>query len=147
MANKIIVFDIDGTLADIKHRKHWVTTHPKNWAAFNASMDRDEVHGDIRWLLTVLHRQGNTIILCSGRGEETREVSEKWLTAHSISWSAFYMRKSKDYRKDSIVKVELLQEIRKTWGEPYLWFDDRDQVVEAIRAQGVRVLQVAPGDF
>ena len=57
------------------------------------------------------------------------------------------MRAEKDNRKDSIVKVELLQQIRKDYGEPFLWFDDRSQVVNAIRAQGVRVLQVAPGDF
>jgi hypothetical protein len=57
------------------------------------------------------------------------------------------MRSAGDYRQDSIVKVELLQQIREKHGEPFLWIDDRQQVVDAIRAEGVRVLQVAPGDF
>jgi len=57
------------------------------------------------------------------------------------------MRASGDNRKDSIVKVELLHDIQRDWAWPWLWIDDRDQVVKAIREQGVRVLQVAPGDF
>ena len=46
-----------------------------------------------------------------------------------------------------IQMTELLQQIRDKYGNPYLWFDDRQQVVDAIRAAGVKVLQVAPGDF
>jgi hypothetical protein len=57
------------------------------------------------------------------------------------------MRAEKDYRKDSIVKVELLEQIRKDFANPWLWVDDRQQVVDAIRGEGIRVLQVAPGDF
>ena len=147
--NKIIVFDIDGTLANTEHRKHWVASKPKNWAAWNAGMANDTVHADIKWLLNIFdNRSHNTrIVFCSGRGEETRNVTEKWLADNDIYYDALYMRSESDYRKDSIVKVELLEQIRKDYGEPFLWFDDRQQVVDAIRAQGVRVLQVAPGDF
>ena len=147
--NKVIVFDIDGTLANVEHRRHWVASKPKNWAAWNAGMVNDTVHEDIKWLLNIFdNRSHNTrIVLCSGRGEETRAVTEQWLADNDIYYDALYMRAEKDNRKDSIVKVELLQQIRKDYGEPFLWFDDRSQVVNAIRAQGVRVLQVAPGDF
>jgi FMN phosphatase YigB (HAD superfamily) len=146
--NKIIVFDIDGTLADVTHRRQFVATKPKNWAAWNAGMSRDTVHEDIRWMLMKLRRvPGSKTILCSGRGEETREVTEQWLSDNRIPYEDLYMRKTKDYRQDSIVKVELLAQIREEHGEPYMWFDDRQQVVDAIRAEGVRVLQVAPGDF
>jgi hypothetical protein len=58
-----------------------------------------------------------------------------------------YMRRAKDYRPDSVVKVELLERITHDYARPWLWIDDRQQVVDAIRAQGVRVLQVAEGDF
>jgi len=146
--SKIIVCDIDGTIANTEHRKHWVASKPKNWAAWNAAMHLDTVHTDIKWLLDSVHNRANTrIIFCSGRGEETREVTEKWLDDNFIHFDALYMRKERDYRKDSIVKVELLEEIRKDYGEPWLWVDDRNQVVDAIRACGVRVLQVAEGNF
>ena len=145
---KVIVFDIDGTLADVTHRRQYVASKPKNWAAWNAGMAGDSVHEDIRWMLKKFYRTpGAEIILCSGRGEETRAVTETWLQENMIPYVQVYMRREKDYRQDYIVKVELLEQIRKDHGEPFLWVDDRQQVVDAIRAQGIRVLQVAPGDF
>lgn len=145
---KIIVFDIDGTLANVDHRRHWVASKPKNWPAWNAGMKHDTVHEDIKWMLDSFYNRARTkIVICSGRGEENREVTEQWLWDNAIHFDALFMRKEKDYRKDSIVKVELLQQIREQFGEPFLWIDDRQQVVDAIRAEGVRVLQVAPGDF
>jgi broad specificity polyphosphatase/5'/3'-nucleotidase SurE len=154
--NKVIVFDIDGTIANTEHRKHWVSSKPKNWAAWNAGMANDTVHEDIKFIwdaltfLNVNHPKYEDKIIrlfCSGRGEETREVTERWLRDNDFYWDKLYMRAEKDYRKDSIVKVELLEQIRKDWGEPFLWFDDRSSVVQAIRAQGVRVLQVCEGNF
>jgi FMN phosphatase YigB (HAD superfamily) len=145
--SKVIVFDIDGTLANIEHRRQYVATRPKNWVAFNAGMKYDAVHEDIADLARNFAAQGYRIILCSGRGAETRAVTEQWLRDSNIPFERVYMRNERDYRKDSIVKVELLAQIRQWDGEPWLWFDDRNQVVDAIRAQGVRVLQVAPGDF
>jgi hypothetical protein len=144
---KIIVFDIDGTLANVEHRRQFVASRPKNWAAWNAGMLKDTVHEDIVFILDTFRDTGDIVILCSGRGEETREDTEWWLEDNGIRFEALFMRKAKDYRKDSIVKVELLQQIREQFGEPFLWFDDRTQVVDAIRAEGIRVLQVAPGDF
>jgi hypothetical protein len=74
-------------------------------------------------------------------------VTEKQMKDFGVEFNALYMRALKDFRADNIVKVELLADIRREFGEPFLWFDDRKQVVDAIRAEGVRVLQVAPGDF
>lgn len=145
--SKVIVFDIDGTIADMEHRRHWVATKPKNWPAFNAGMARDTVHKDIAGLMDMFADKDYTILLCSGRGEESRAVTEAWLADNDLPYKQLYMRGLQDYRQDSIVKVELLAQIRAQHGNPWLWFDDRQQVVDAIRAEGVRVLQVASGNF
>lgn len=144
---KIACFDIDGTIANIEHRRHWVSSKPKNWPAFNAGMVNDTPHDDIVEMMDILASQDFIIVLCSGRNEDTREVTESWLTSNDIPYARLYMRAEKDYRSDDIVKVELLNRIRQDYGEPRFWFDDRNQVVNAIRAEGVRVFQVAPGDF
>ena len=145
---KIIVFDLDGTICNVDHRRHWVASKPKNWAAWNAGIPFDMPNEDIVWMLNSFHNRNDTrIVICSGRGEEYRAVTEKWLDENFIYFDALYMRAAKDNRKDSIVKVELLQQIRYDYGNPWLWVDDRQQVVDSIRAEGVRVLQVAPGDF
>jgi len=144
---KVIVFDIDGTLANIEHRRAFVATKPKNWKAFNAGIVNDTPHSDIVWLSKTFYFDDNKVILCSGRGEEHRDVTAWQMNEFGVLYSKLYMRPAKDHRPDDIIKVELLQQIRAEFGNPFLWFDDRNRVVDAIRAEGVRVLQVAPGDF
>lgn len=146
---KVIVFDIDGTLANIEHRRGFVASKPKNFKAFNAAIPQDTPHEEIVWLAKTFWEQGpnQKIILCSGRGEESREVTVAQMADFGVRFHKLFMRKEGDYRADNIVKVELLQQIKEEFGTPYIWFDDRQQVVDAIRAQGIKVCQVAPGDF
>lgn len=145
--SKIIVFDIDGTLANIDHRRQFVASKPKNWKAFTAVMDKDPPNDDIVFLAKLFYQQGYIVLICTGRNEGNKSVTVEWLAKQGVEYKKIYMRNGDDFRRDSIVKVELLAQIRQEFGEPYLWFDDRNQVVDAIRAEGVRVLQVAPGDF
>lgn len=144
---KIIVFDVDGTLADIEHRRHWIDCRPKNWKAFFAVQHEDPPHEEIVWMAKALKDANTKIIICSGRSAEFRKVTETWLLEQGVSFDEVFMRHIGDHRPDYAVKVELLEEIREKYGEPYLWVDDRKTVVEAIRNQGVRVLQVCEGDY
>lgn len=147
MDKKIICFDVDGTLADCSHRQIHVRQKPKRWDLFNKKMHLDTPHGDIIWLAQMLKSLGHTIIICSGRGDDYKDVTVDWLGKHGVQFDAIYMRKAKDSRADSIVKRELLDQIRIDFGEPFMVFDDRNQVVDMWRDAGVRCLQVAPGDF
>ncbi len=144
---KIIVFDVDGTLANCQHRQAHVRQKPKRWDLFNAKMHLDTPHDDIIWLARLMYDSGHTVIICSGRGAEFKAVTMKWLDDQNVPFHGLYMRKERDSRSDNIVKAELLAEIRNDYGEPYMVFDDRNQVVDMWRANGVRCLQVAPGDF
>jgi predicted secreted acid phosphatase len=147
MTSKIIVFDIDGTVANIVHRRQYVASKPKNWPAFNAGMANDTVYADVKFIYDTFKAAGNRIIFCSGRSDDSRDVTTRWLHSNGFDFEALFMRRAGDYRKDSVVKVELLQQIRQWHGDPYIWFDDRQQVVDAIRAAGIRVLQVSEGNF
>lgn len=145
--NKVFIFDIDGTLADGTHRQHYVMNKPKNWKTYNELMHLDKLHHDIYFMFQMFYNTGNTMLICTGREETHRATTGLWLKQNGIYPEQVFMRPIKDYRPDDVIKVEMLQEIRAKYGEPFLWFDDRQRVVDAIRNQGVRVLQVAPGDF
>ena len=151
---KIIVFDIDGTLANCEHRRKYVRTDPitgkksRRWDLFNKEIPNDTVYSDIRWLFQLLAENVEcTMLIATGRNEDDRIATSKWLTDHEIYYDQLYMRKSGDYRDDAIVKTEILYQIDREYGTPYLWLDDRTKVVNAIRNEGIRVLQVQPGDF
>ena len=147
-----VIFDLDGTLADLTHRRHFVATKPKNWPAFFAGVDRDKCIEPIAMVARgfVL---ANRVIICSGRPDNLREVTEQWLTKHVwgeqrwLSHAGLYMRTAGDYRADDIVKSELLDQIIADGFRPELAFDDRDRVVKMWRSRGIRCAQVAEGDF
>ncbi len=150
MTDKLdIIFDIDGTLANMDWRRGFVRTKPKNWPAFNAGCRNDTVHEDIAMLYDLLHKAGHRIILASGRGEEMRADTEWWLqnVAGLRGHEKLYMRPAGDSRSDDIVKEELLDEMLRDGYAPTMAFDDRDRVVAMWRRRGLKCLQVEPGNF
>jgi len=144
------IWDIDGTLSNPSHRLHWVQHKPKNWPAFNRAMKDDRVNEDIVWMLKTFHDAGCTILIASGRGEEQREVTETWLqnvAGVGDLYSKLYMRPAMDYRSDDVIKSEILDQMIADGYLPTMAVDDRNQVVNMFRSRGLRVLQVAPGNF
>ncbi len=93
MADEIVIFDIDGTLADVSERIHHVRNKPKNWNAFFQGMAQDKaIHSMVR-LCNILYASGIQIILCSGRNEEHREQTVEWLAQQSVNYHDFLLKK------------------------------------------------------
>lgn len=146
---KVLVCDIDGTVADLTHRRHFVTSHPKNWPAFNERIHLDKPIDHVIDTVNGLYKTGTIVVMCSGR-EGTNVIRRKtrdWLLENGVLFHHLYMRNSNDYRDDGLVKYELLQKIKLEVGEPDLIFDDRDRVVDMWRSNGYWCIQVAEGDF
>lgn len=142
---KAIVFDIDGTLADLTHRRHLVTKHPKDWPEFFKQIPGDSVINQTRFLNNLIKKHGILpILLASGRSEKERADTEEWLKKHHINYDKLYMRPAGDYRKDTIIKREILDHMRSDGYEPWLIFDDRECVTEMWRKEGLFVLQCDP---
>lgn len=143
----LVVFDIDGTLANIEHRLDYVRSKPKNWKAFDAGIPNDKVNlpvADVFWAL----RDKGTILIASGRNEHTRKATVDWLKRNGFgSYAKLYMRKADDYRSDDIVKQEILDEIIADYGKkPDMVFDDRPRVVRMWRDNGIFVFNVYQGE-
>ena len=145
MADEIVIFDIDGTLADVSERIHHVRKKPKNWNAFFEGMAQDKaIHSMVR-LCNILYASGIEVILCSGRSEEHREETVKWLAGQGVNYHKLLLRKDQDRRPDSTVKRELLAGIDKS--KVLFVVEDRSRVVEMWRSEGLVCLQCAPGEF
>ena len=143
----LVVFDIDGTLANIEHRLDYVRSKPKNWKAFDAGIPNDEVNELVVAIYDALVADGHTIVLASGRNERSRKATEDWLSKNFLNaHKKLYMRKEADYRNDSIVKREMLDEIIADYGKkPDMVFDDRPRVVNMWRDAGIFVFDVYQG--
>jgi phosphoglycolate phosphatase-like HAD superfamily hydrolase len=146
----LIVFDIDGTLANIEHRLDYVRSKPKNWPAFDAGIPNDKVNEPVATIFRkfAVDMAFHDVVLASGRNERSRYATEKWLADNKLhGYQKLYMRKADDYRADNIVKDEIIDQIIADYGKlPDMWFDDRPRVVRAVRKRGIFVFDVYQGE-
>jgi hypothetical protein len=134
----VAVVDIDGVLADVRHRLHHVTGRPKDWRAFFAGADRDgllpEGEDAARRLAEVYE-----LVYLSGRPERLRAVTEAWFERHDLPPGRLVLRPPDDYRPSSVWKVERLEELAETRTVAVL-VDDDPRVLDAARRAGFDVL-------
>lgn len=151
MTNKIeaIIVDIDGTIADCSHRAHHVNNPEgtKDWPAFNAGMDRDIPKYEVLRVIEALAAHGVAVLLVTGRFQEFKFTTLRWLLENKIGFNSLFMRQDGDYRSDHVIKKEIYHE----WIYPVFnvigVFDDRDSVVAMWREQGLTCFQVQKGDY
>lgn len=142
---KLVIFDIDGTLANLTHRLHHIKNGSRRWDEFFAEVKNDLPIHQIIELVRMVSGAGHHILLVSGRSEATREATVQWLAEHGVEYHEMYMRPDGDYRKDYIVKKEILAHIKKEFDDPEILFvvDDRSSVVKMWREEGLICLQCA----
>ena len=145
MSDEVVVFDIDGTLADVSERLHHLRRKPKNWKAFFAAMAQDKAIRSMVRLCNVLHAAGVQIMLCSGRPEQYRKETVTWLAREGVRYHELRLRRDGDRRSDTLAKQEMLAGIDRA--SVLFIVEDRRGVVEMWRAQGFVCLQCAPGEF
>lgn len=150
----LIICDLDGTLADCTHRLHLVQKQDgtglkkkPDWDAFYAGVRGDRVNAPVMAVVGAMLDTGD-VIFCTGRPERCREDTEWWLRRLGLTQHDYtlLMRADGDYRADYIVKQELLD---KYIDKDRVLFvlDDRQQVVDMWRRNGLPCFQVAPGNF
>lgn len=142
-----MIFDIDGTLADCRHRiSH---TGPKmDWNAFldPRNVSRDTPIKGACDLFSICKAQNLAVILVSGRPESLRSTTINWLTSYGLTPSQLHMRPDKDFRPDHIVKEEILNTILNFYGKPPLFVvDDRPSVLAMWQRRGIHTFAV-PSD-
>lgn len=143
-----ILFDIDGTLADIRHRRPFLDGSRPDWKRFNDAMGDDTQNAPIVALYKALWSTGQfDIILVTGRNEEYRAITEQWLIWNEIPFDRLIMRADKDNRADNIIKEEILQSLRAQGKDILFTVDDRQQVVDMWRKNEITCLQCDVGDF
>lgn len=137
-----IVVDIDGTVA----------LHGDERGHF----EYGKVGGDkpnipiIKLVQALRWACGYGVIFVSGREDSCRDITVEWLYNNFMQddWLAYelYMRKTGDWRKDSIIKREIYDAYLSDKEIAYV-LEDRNQVVQMWRELGLTCLQVADGNF
>ncbi|CAN5160671.1 hypothetical protein BH24ACT1_BH24ACT1_04960 [soil metagenome] len=129
--------DIDGVLADVGHRLHFLDQRPKDWKGFFAAARTDPGHPEGLDLVGEL-RADHDIVLLTGRPEHCRADTEAWLADHDVGYELVVMRPAGNHRPAAEVKIGLLGVLARDRTVAVL-VDDDEAVTEAARAAGYPV--------
>ena len=166
---KTIIFDLDGTLADIDVRrsKSLKINGKLDWDIFAAPssiLAWDKPNLPVIKMAQLFSDAGFKIVIFSGRNDRGFFATKDWLKKHDVPFDLLVLRpdKFKDkswpiadgnpatadmrFMPDDILKKKMLDtfvDIK----DVFLVVDDRQKVVDMWRDLGLNTFQVAPGDF
>lgn len=152
---KTVIFDLDGTLADINKRREMSTKENGkiDWDIFfkpeNIWFDKPNVPViEMAKILSQKHR----IVILSGRSKATKQETVRWLNKFEVPFDIIKMRPT---TKEWLFMPD--DELKKHWLDTLFSgdkkdnilcvFDDRDKVVKMWRENGLTCFQVDEGNF
>ncbi|MFP5255431.1 MAG: hypothetical protein ACLGI8_06225 [Acidimicrobiia bacterium] len=106
----LAIVDIDGVLADVRHRLHHLQRRPKDWRSFFAAARLDDVHPEGMAVVERL-REGHEVVLLTGRPAHLEADTRAWLAEHGLGDLPLVMRPADDRRPAARVKVEQLRDL------------------------------------
>ena len=168
MQKNTIIFDLDGTLANIDARKK-LATKPNgklDWDVFFSSTNilLDVPNEPVVKMAQMFAENGFNIVIFSGRNDRSFHTTRSWLSRHRIPFQKLVMRPDKflnwgekiasgniatqemRFMPDEILKKHML-DLFVDIDDVFLVVDDRQKVVDMWRSLGLTVFQVAEGNF
>jgi hypothetical protein len=162
----LYIFDLDGTLALIDHRKYLIEDkNNQRWDEFYRACIGDDPNKPVIKLFNALisemecsscdhvNTSKNDFFIFSGRSDLVKAETVDWLFKY-LTIAEWYlqeilkMRKHGDYTPDEALKKQWYEELSQQDKDRLVCvFDDRQKVVDMWRSIGVTCLQVAKGDF
>ena len=148
---ELVVFDVDGTMANCDHRLHHIRPdkmkgQKKNFRAWEEGQDDDT---PIPQICNIYKRFVNDpdviVIVLTGRNESTRYQTAAWLERHELGgYDELILKPKPSHIPDTKFKEDVLDRIIREYGKaPDMVFEDRKRVIDMWRRRGVFVVDVA----
>ena len=128
----LAVFDIDGVVADVRHRLHHLDP-PRSWHRFFAAAGEDALLAEGARLVAELAAE-HEIVWLTGRPDWLRTTTSDWLARHGLPGSELHLRPSRDYRPAPAYKRDVLRRLAPRGIAAFV--DDDDEVVRVALAAG-----------
>jgi phosphoglycolate phosphatase-like HAD superfamily hydrolase len=130
----LAVFDVDGVVADVRHRLRHVARGRKNWTAFFAAAAADPplavgVELAREWAAE------HDLVWLTGRPEHLRAVTERWLRAQRLPVQRLVMRPAHDRRPAKFFKADRIAALAAETRVAVV-VDDDPEVVAELTARG-----------
>ena len=168
MNKNTVIFDLDGTLADIDERKQksQIDNGKMDWDIFfdpeNIKLDKPKP--EVIKCAQMFYQQGYKIVIFSGRNDRSFHSTKEWLSQHEVPYDLLVCRpdKFKDeswpvadgnpatykmrFMPDQILKKEMLDTFVDI-NDVFIIFEDRKKVVDMWRELGLTCFEVEEAIF
>jgi phosphoglycolate phosphatase-like HAD superfamily hydrolase len=128
----LAVFDIDGVVADVRHRLRHLDP-PRSWHRFFAAAGDDGLLPEGARLVAEMAVR-HEIVWLTGRPEWLREITVEWLARHGLPGTELHLRPDRDYRPARLYKREALGRMAPRGIAAFV--DDDDEVVQTALQAG-----------
>ena len=134
----LAVIDIDGVVADVRHRLHLIQGPKRRWNEFFAAAGDDPpLPAGVEKVLAL--GADHDVLWLTGRPERNRRLTSSWLAAHGLPAEPLLMRPDRDFRPARMTKREQLRKLR-TEREIAVVVDDDPDVIALLAADGFPTL-------
>lgn len=144
-----VVFDMDGTLADVSSIRHHVRPDPtgkrkyKDFDAFHRESVNVPPNHDVVAMAQQHAAEGKDIIIVTARRAKYRNETAMWLAQNGVPSHAMFMRADDDGRPDYEVKKDILSRMSQSFNVVHA-VDDNPNVLKLWHENGIPTTRV-PG--
>lgn len=135
-----VIVDIDGTIADLSHRLHYLEEKPKNYDAFYDEVDKDL---PIEKVIDIVRHLSEKyfIVITSGRTNKTCDKTINWLSRNGVPYDALLMKQWYFIQTDIEAKKSIYEKCLAN-KNIIMSIDDRPSIVELWRSFGIFTIDV-----
>ncbi|MFG3259776.1 hypothetical protein [Streptomyces sp. NPDC048172] len=139
-----VIFDMDGTLCDVRGIRH-LLDGPGGFHAFHRASVDCPPHQHVVEAAREAHAAGLAVLVVTARTVRFRPHTAMWLALHRVPSDAMWMRADRDGRPDYEVKRDILARIRERYHPVHAW-DDNPNVLALWAREGIPATVVAGWD-
>lgn len=133
-----VIFDLDGTLSDNRHREHLIEGEDKKWRKY---LDKCVEDSPVQKMVSKLNKisEEYEIIILTCRSDEVEEETIDWLEKHNVNYDKLIMLPEGRWKiKDSKFKRDELR----TMENPVKAFDDKESNCRMLYEEGLETYKV-----
>lgn len=152
----LVCFDLDGTLADVNHRLHYIRPNPpidpvtgkkvkRRFDLFHAACVDDGLIEPVAYFYRMFVADPNTtVVVLSGRDNATMYQTVNWFEENLLPQpDELILKQGDQYTPDVEQKRIQAERLEKKYGRPIdMVFEDRDRVVAMWKERGTFVFNV-----
>lgn len=135
---RVTIFDVDGTLADVRPLRHLLAGPRRDMNRFHQESAHARPNRAVVDALHQVRRDGELAFVVTARDGKWADLTLDWLDRNRIGFDGFVHRARGDVRADQIVKAEMLDAISRHH-QVVGAYDDRPSVVRLWHSRQIPV--------